>query len=118
MQISLCVRIRIQDCQAGSEALHKTVYELCDLPVKGSHENSAYIYIWPWLCYIQNTFSKKWLWEQNKSPSKFCVHCKMCFDIEVYDENTFANLLFKQPYHFHYRKCITMNADMCFFYTR
>jgi len=54
---------------------------------------------------------------RNKSPSKFCVHCKMCFDVEVYDENTLASLLFKQPYYLDYRKCITMNGDICFVYT-
>jgi len=54
-------KIQNSECRAGFEALHKRVYELCDLPVKDTHENSAYIHIWAWLCYMQNTFSKKWL---------------------------------------------------------
>jgi hypothetical protein len=33
---------------------------------------------------------------RNKSTSKFCVLCKMSLDIEVYDENTLAGLLFTE----------------------
>jgi hypothetical protein len=41
-------KIQNSECQAGFEAIHKTVYELRDLPVKGTHENSAHIHMWAW----------------------------------------------------------------------
>ena len=70
-------KIQNSECQAGFGALHKTVYELCGLPVKGTHENSAYIHIWARLGYIHNTFSKKWLSEETSLPqnSVYIVKC-------------------------------------------